>query len=163
MIYFQSYFRFNVMLVITSYSRMVWCWPVCLCPVDSCVGHDISPAALTGLGCWGEPTVSAPSAWGADSIAHLPTEPRASAGDGRLSGPTQTPFAMSAGRTGRWHTLEKKKMESCVFSSVACNVLSLGFLFSEVATALLFSCLIRAWTSIRDHWLPDLCQTVSTL
>lgn len=158
-----SYFRFVVILVKISCNRMVRCQLVCLCPGDSCVGHDFSPVALTGSGCWGEPTVSASSPWGTDSVAHLPAEPGAALGDGRLSGSTPTPFAMSTGWIGRWHTSEKKKMESSVFSSVPHNLPTLVFFLSEVATAPLFSCLIWAWTNIWDPWLPDLCQTVSTL
>lgn len=38
----------------------------------------------------------------------------------------------------------KRRWILLFFSSVACNILTLVFLYSEVATAVLFSCLIRA-------------------
>lgn len=80
---------------------MARCLLVCLYPGGSRVGHDIRPAALAGFGRRGELAVSASSPGGADSIAHLPAEPRAAAGDGRLSGSTQTTLGVSAGWIGK--------------------------------------------------------------
>lgn len=61
------------------------------------------------------------------------------------------------------HIRRKEDGVFCFLRAVKCSVLTLLFVFSKVATAPLFSCSIRASTSTQDHWLPDLCQTVSTL
>lgn len=156
---FQSFDWLYVILAIKNDSRMITCQLGC--PGDPCVGHDISPAALTGFGGWGELAVPASSARGADSITHPPAESRAAAGDGRLPGPTPTPLAVSAGWIGTQAHQEDGVF--CFLHVVERSVLTLVFVFSEAATAALFSCSIRAWTSTLDRWLPDLCQTVSTL
>lgn len=59
--------------------------------------------------------------------------------------------------------LVHKHIRKMASSVVERSVVTLVFVFSEAATAALFSCSIRAWTSTPDPWLPDLCQTVSTL
>lgn len=87
-----------MILAIINDSRMITCQ--LRCPGDPCVGHDISPATLTGFGGWGELAVPASSPRGTDSITHLPAESRAAAGDGRLPGPTPTYLAVSAGWIG---------------------------------------------------------------
>lgn len=148
-----------MILTIINYRRMITCQLGC--PGHPCVGHDISPATLTGFGGWGELAVPASSPRGTDSITHLPAESRAAAGDGRLPGPTPTYLAVSAGWIGTQAHQEDGVF--CFLHMVECIVLILVFVFSEAATAALFSCLIRAWTSTLDRWLPDLCQTVLTL
>lgn len=72
-------------------------------PGDSCVGHDFSPAALVGFGCWGELALPAASPGDTHTVPHLPAESGAAAGDGNLPRPTQTALALSARGIGTWH------------------------------------------------------------